>query len=128
MLAARGVVIPQVPRLWPLPPAAPATLDYAESSRADAWLRHPILGDPSFDSFQHHANNPLVTGVAPFQWPVNVSLLEDPRSGRWYAYVGHYLAGYDVGPDAPCVAIWHLGFTENPQFWPRWCDAIARRA
>jgi len=99
--AARAVVIPQVPRLWPLPPAAQATLDYAESSRADAWLRHPILGDPSFDSFQHHASNPFVRGEAPFQWPVNVSLLEDPRSGRWYAYVGHYLAGYDVGPGKP---------------------------
>jgi hypothetical protein len=51
--------------------------------------------------------------------------LTKPERGHWSV---RRVFGYDVGPDAPCVAIWHLGFTENPQFWPRWCDAIARRA
>jgi hypothetical protein len=48
-----------------------------------------------------------------------------PARGHWSV---RRVFGYDVGPVAPCVAIWHLGFSENPQFWPRWCQAIARRA
>jgi len=47
-----------------------------------------------------------------------------PQRGRWSV---RQVFSYDPGPDAPSVAIWHLGFTENPQFWPRWCQAIANR-
>jgi hypothetical protein len=68
---------------------------------ADAWLRHPILGDPSFDAFQRLPGNPLVRGEAPFRWPVNGFLFIDPVSSHWYAYVGFYLEGYDLGPGKP---------------------------
>lgn len=44
-----------------------------------------------------------------------------PAEGRWSM---RQVFGYDRGADAPAVAIWHLGFSENPQFFPRWCDAI----
>ncbi len=101
LLAATGVAVPAFPALRPIPPAERATIDYAESACADAWLRHPILGDPSFDAFTRPAGNPLVRGTAPFLWPVNVFLLDDPRSGCKFAYVGHYLAGYDLGPGKP---------------------------
>lgn len=94
-------VVPEVPSPWPLPPARPAALDYALGALADAWLRHPILGDPSFDTFERLPGNPIVRGGDPFRWPVNGSLLLDPVSGAWFAYVGFYLEGYDLGPGKP---------------------------
>ena len=27
-------------------------MDYAKMERREAWLRHPVLGDPSFDAFE----------------------------------------------------------------------------
>jgi len=99
--AATGPVMPLVPAPWPLPPAQEASLDYAAGALADAWSRHPLLGDPSFDAFERLPGNPLVRGEAPFRWPVNGSLLIDPVSGHWFSYVGFYLEGYDVGPGKP---------------------------
>lgn len=93
-----GVVAPRWPPPWKRPAARAATIDYALGANADAWLRHPILGDPSFDTFRRSPGNPFVRGVAPFAWPVNVSLLIDPVSGRWYAYVGFYHEGYALRP------------------------------
>jgi len=97
-LAATGVVAPRWPPLWRRPAPRAATVDYARGAHADAWLRHPILGDPSFDTFERAPGNPFVRGVEPFTWPVNVSLLLDPVSGRWYAYVGFYREGYALSP------------------------------
>lgn len=94
-----GVLVAQGPPLWKRPAARTATLDFAQGANADAWLRHPILGDPSFDSFRRGAGNPFVKGTAPFKWPVNVSLLLDPVSGHWYAYVGFYYEGYALAPE-----------------------------
>ncbi len=79
--------------------AAPSISHWAR--QADAWLRHDALGDPSFDSFRHRSGNPIVRGKAPFTWPVNGFLFEDPHSGYWYAYVSNYLTGYDIGPGKP---------------------------
>ena len=93
-----GVVVPQWPPLWKQPPMRTPALDFAQAANADAWMRHPILGDPSFDSFRRADGNPFVMGAAPFQWPVNVSLLIDPVSNRWYAYVGFYYEGYALVP------------------------------
>jgi len=98
---AAGVVVPILPGRWKMPAPTPCAIDYALPPQADAWLRHPILGDPSFDSFERAPGNPIVRGSDPFKWPVNVSLLIDPVSGNWYAYVGEYLAGYDFGPGKP---------------------------
>ncbi|HNS18898.1 MAG TPA: hypothetical protein PKH24_00285 [Sedimentisphaerales bacterium] len=89
------------PERWTPPPERRGAIDFALSVQADAWLRHGVLGDPSFDSFERRPGNPIVRGKPPFNWPVNGFLFEDPKSGNWYAYVGHYLTGYDIGPELP---------------------------
>ncbi len=96
-----GVVAPQWPPLWHRPGERATTIDYAQGAAADAWIRHPILGDPSFDTFTRASGNPFVKGAAPLKWPVNGSLLIDPVSGRWYAYVGFYYEGYAIVQDGP---------------------------
>lgn len=48
-----------------------------------------------------------------------------PAHGRWAV---RRVFAYDPGPDTPHVAIWHLGFSENPQWFPRWCEAISTGA
>ncbi|MBN2023358.1 MAG: hypothetical protein JW809_11270 [Pirellulales bacterium] len=90
-----------IPERWTPPSDHCGTIDFALGPRADAWLRHDALGDPSFDSFERRPGNPIVRGAPPFAWPVNGFLFKDPKSGYWYAYVGHYLTGYDMGPGRP---------------------------
>lgn len=75
----------------------PPITDYAESGNVDLWLRHPVYGDPSFDSFERVAGNPILTGSPPYGWPVNGFVFSDPISGNWYIYVGDYAKGY-IGP------------------------------
>ncbi len=74
------------------------SIDFAESSHVDDWLRHPVFGDPSFDAFERLPGNPILRGAAPLAWPVNGSFFLDPASGNWYLYVGEYVAGYFGGP------------------------------
>ncbi len=69
-------------------------VDYAKGIHRDAWLGHPVYGGASFDSFERLPGNPVVRGKAPYEWPVNGSLFEDPVSGDWFLYVGYYCAGY----------------------------------
>jgi hypothetical protein len=76
-----------------LPGAAPE-IDYAESQYVDRWLRHPVIGDPSFDAFERVPGNPIHRGRPPFEWPVNGFFFADPLGGKWYLYVGDYCAGY----------------------------------
>lgn len=71
-----------------------STIDYAEAAQRDVWLRHPVYGDASFDTFTHATTNPVVRGAEPYEWPVNGSLFQDPVSGAWYLFVGHYRTGY----------------------------------
>ena len=97
----RQPVTAVLPECWTPPQDRRGAIDFALSVRADAWLRHVVLGDPSFDSFERRAGNPIVRGKPPFNWPVNGFLFEDPKSGNWYAYVGHYLTGYAIGPNLP---------------------------
>jgi hypothetical protein len=97
-VAAPAVAV--VPDRWQ-PPRDGGPIDFALSQQADAWLRHGGLGDPSFDSFERRTGNPIVRGKPPFSWPVNGFLFEDPKSGYWYAYIGNYLTGYNVGPGLP---------------------------
>ncbi len=83
---------------------APATvIDYAESRYAELWLRHPVYGDPSFDSFERAPGNPIHVGAPPFGWPVNGFLFVDPASGNWYIYVGDYATGYLGPPPSRCI-------------------------
>ena len=94
-------VVAVVPERWQPPADQGSTIDFALGQQADAWLRHDALGDPSFDSFERRPGNPIVRGKPPFTWPVNGFLFEDPKSGYWYAYIGNYLTGYNVGPGKP---------------------------
>ncbi|MEW6755429.1 MAG: hypothetical protein AB1505_31285 [Candidatus Latescibacterota bacterium] len=90
--------------------------DYALSVHAQAWLRHPVLGDPSFDAFVRHPGNPVHRGAPPREWPVNGFVFADPVSGHWYAYVGHYPAGYAQGPGQRMVCT----VFESTDGWRTW--------
>jgi hypothetical protein len=68
--------------------------DYALLSQKDAWIRHPVLGDPSFDNFKRYGKNPVQRGTPPFNWPVNGFYFEDPVSGNEYVFAGQYRTGY----------------------------------
>jgi hypothetical protein len=78
------------------------TIDYAESRHADAWLRHSVYGDPSFDSFQRLPGNPIHRGTPPFEWPVNGFFFDDLISGNWFVFIGDYGKGY-LKPPSRCV-------------------------
>lgn len=80
--------------------AAVNAKDYARSACVDDWLHHPVIGDPSWDSFEREPGNPILTGDATFAWPVNGTLMRDPVSGLWYAYVSVYPRGYWPPPPA----------------------------
>ena len=80
-----------------------SVIDYAESCYVDLWLRHPVYGDPSFDSFERLPGNPIHSGAPPFGWPVNGFLFADPASGNWYIYVGDYATGYAGPPPSRCL-------------------------
>jgi hypothetical protein len=75
--------------------------DMAAADARDLWLHHPEIGDMSFDSFARLPANPIFTGQAPYEWPVNGFLLRDPVSHNLYVYIGVYPRGY-WNTDAPC--------------------------
>ncbi len=79
--------------------------DFALLSQKDNWLRHPVLGDPSFDSFSRYEKNPVQRGTPPFEWPVNGFLFHDPVSGNEYIYASQYLKGYARMPDKTSTII-----------------------
>jgi len=66
--------------------------DYAKTTHMDAWLRHPVLGDPSFDSFERLGDT-VHKSQPPYEWAVNGSLFCD-FDGNWYYYAGLYGYGY----------------------------------
>ncbi len=66
--------------------------NYASVANMEAWLRHPVLGDPSFDSFQR-IGAPVHVSKPPYDWAVNGSLFCD-FDGTWYCYAGLYQQGY----------------------------------
>lgn len=76
--------------------------DFADASHVDDWLRHPVFGDPSFDSFQHASDNPVFRGSPPLEWPVNGFYFIDPVSQYHYLYVGDYPRTY-IGVASHCV-------------------------
>ena len=83
--------------------AAAAETDYAEPRQVDQWLRHPVYGDPSFDSFERMPGNPIHRGIQGLEWPVNGFLFLDSMSGNWYVYVGEYGMGYGNAPNWRCT-------------------------
>lgn len=74
-------------------------VDYAAGAHRTDWLHHPVYGDPSFDTFERRTGNPVCKGSPPYEWPVNGFLLEDPRSGDWFVYVGLYAKDYAMTED-----------------------------
>lgn len=75
--------------------------DFAHVSQREAWLAHPVYGEASFDAFTRLPGNPIVRGKTPHDWPVNGFLFEDPASGNWYSYIGHY--GRNYAADVPML-------------------------
>ena len=94
--------------------AAATEIDYADSRFVDSWLRHPVYGDPSFDSFKRFSGNPVHTGAPRFGWPVNGFFFADPAGGNWYLYIGDYATGY-LGP--PPEPVHPLPFAHHGQTW-----------
>ena len=92
------------------------TIDYANSKHVDAWLHHPVIGDPSFDTFERYAKNPIHRGKAPLEWPVNGFFFNDPVSGNWFIFVGHYSSGYAMGPDNKMICTVYRS-TDHGETW-----------
>lgn len=72
----------------------PVHLDGALLEQRDRWLHHPVLGDPSFDSFERLPCNPIHQGGLDFEWPVNCFLLREAGTRDLYAYISEYPRGY----------------------------------
>lgn len=75
-------------------------MDYAKKEQREAWLRHPVLGDPSFDAFEKVGDTVHVS-EPPYEWAVNGSIFRDPKTGFWYYYAGLYPYGYVAPPENP---------------------------
>ena len=67
--------------------------DYAKMRNMEAWLRHPVLGDPSFDNFSKLGQT-VHRSEDPFAWAVNGSIFSDPKTGWWYYYAALYPKDY----------------------------------
>ena len=89
------------------------------SGSADAWgcaSGHYGGASPGPNLMAHAIK--AITGARPPK-PVAGPLVR-PERGRWAV---HQVFSYDSGA-APSIAIWHVGFIQNPQFFLRWCEAI----
>jgi hypothetical protein len=73
-------------------------MDYAKTENMGAWLRHPVLGDPSFDTFEKLGET-VHRSTPPYEWAVNGSLFRDPADGAWYYFAGLYGEGYQSTPE-----------------------------
>ena len=73
------------------------SIDYALAAQREEWVRHPVLGDPSCDSFER-LGKPVVSGRPGLEWPVNGSLAVDPKDGAWYLFAGLYPKDYGLLP------------------------------
>lgn len=69
-----------------------AIRDYAKTEHMNSWLRHPVLGDPSFDTFERLGDT-VHRSEPPYEWAVNGSLFRD-FDDTWYYYAGLYPYGY----------------------------------
>lgn len=87
-------------------------IDYAKTAHMDAWLRHPVLGDPSFDTFTR-LGEAIHRSQPPYDWAVNTSLFRD-HDGTWYCYAGLYERSY-FGTREPRFRIYRS--TDQGQNW-----------
>ena len=78
--------------------------DYADVKWRAEWLQHPVLGGPSFDSFERMPGNPVWRGKPPLEWPVNGFLFIDPVSSDFFIYIGAYTTGYISKPSS-CLGL-----------------------
>lgn len=72
-------------------------IDYALAENRERWLRNPVLGDPSFDTFER-VGGPVHVSEPPYEWAVNGSLYRD-FDDAWYCYCGLYHTGYAITPE-----------------------------
>lgn len=72
-------------------------VDYAKTTFMDKWFRHPVMGDPSFDTFERLGNGAVHRSEPPYEWAVNTSIFCD-FDGTWYCYPGLYHMGYAFVP------------------------------
>ncbi|MBO4298482.1 MAG: hypothetical protein J5998_06760, partial [Clostridia bacterium] len=79
-------------------------MDYAKMANMERWLRHPAMGDPSFDTFRKIGAT-VHKSDYPYEWAVNGSLFID-RDGVWYLYAGLYPDRYMDRPN--CVSHFEL--------------------
>ena len=73
--------------------------DYALLSHRDEWSHDYTFGSPTWDTFERFPNNPVYRGRKGMEWPVNGFLFSDPRSGKWYLYIGEYKEFYASDQD-----------------------------
>lgn len=94
--------------------------DYAKKEHYLSWLRHPVLGDPSFDTFEKlgetvHKSQP------PYEWAVNGSLFRDPKDGACYLFAGYMpmatRCARRPAPSSSSTAPWTAASTSNPWAW-----------
>lgn len=74
-------------------------MDYAKKENWKGLMRHPVLGDPSFDTFEKLGDT-VHRSQPPMSWAVNGSLFCD-FDGSWYYYAGLYNYGYTCGEGEP---------------------------
>ena len=96
-------------------PSSP--LEAAHRQAGSLWLHHPVLGDPSFDTFQRAACNPIHSGYPRFEWPVNDFLLRDPAKGDLLAYISEYPRGYWPRTDGAYIRESGYRSVDSGQTW-----------
>ena len=87
-------------------------LDFARMEHRDAWLRHPVLGDASFDTFEKLGET-VHRSAPPFAWAVNGSIYRD-FDGVWYCYAGLYAFGYAAVSEETAASTQEM--TDNAAF------------
>ena len=103
-------------------------IDLAHGSQRRRWIHHPVFGDPSWDSFRRIPGNPVRRGSAPYEWPVNGSLFEDPASGDWFLFIGLYRKNYGLGVDGqPSICILERS-RDRGKTWVHLARSSPRRA
>ena len=90
-----GIAVSSLPQIFAFGGChhAQQVFDFAKTENMNTWLRHPVLGDPSFDTFEKLGDT-VHQSEPPYEWAVNGSLFCDPKDGAWYLFAGLYPWGY----------------------------------
>ena len=89
-------------------------MDYAKMANMSRWLRHPAMGDPSFDTFRKIGAT-VHRSDYPYEWAVNGSLFID-SDNTWYLYAGLYPDKYLHRPN--CTS--HFEVYRSPDGGQSW--------